>query len=111
MTLPRPASRLTIVAGESDPWHHRPLSSEIVHRAHAAGLAGGSVPGVSEGCGAGSRVCTSRLPSLSQDPSVTVVIVAAEDRIEAFWPQLDELLQQGLAVVEPVTILTSEGRT
>lgn len=37
------ASRLTIYIGESDTWHHKPLYTELVHRAHAAGLAGASV--------------------------------------------------------------------
>lgn len=32
-----PALRLTVLVDDTDLWHHRPLSSEIVHRAHAAG--------------------------------------------------------------------------
>jgi PII-like signaling protein len=43
MTLSGAALRLTIMVGESDQWHHRPLFTEIVHRAHAAGLAGATV--------------------------------------------------------------------
>ncbi|SDU79254.1 DUF190 domain-containing protein [Jiangella alkaliphila] len=27
--------RLSIIVGESDQWHHKPLYTEIVHRAHA----------------------------------------------------------------------------
>jgi hypothetical protein len=37
------ALRLTVYVGEDDRWHHRPVYTEIVHRAHAAGLAGASV--------------------------------------------------------------------
>jgi uncharacterized protein len=40
MRLQGPARRLTVFIGESDTWHHRPLYVEIVHRAHAPGLAG-----------------------------------------------------------------------
>src|SRR6478736_2492302 len=29
-----PALRLTIFIGDCDKWHHKPLSAEIVHRAH-----------------------------------------------------------------------------
>ncbi|CAL9358109.1 hypothetical protein SUDANB140_00600 [Streptomyces sp. enrichment culture] len=32
---------LPVLVGENGAWHHRPLYSEIVHRAHAAGLAYG----------------------------------------------------------------------
>ncbi len=40
--IPRgPAPRLTVHLGESDAEHGRPLFSELVHRAHRAGLAGG----------------------------------------------------------------------
>ncbi|WP_413450579.1 DUF190 domain-containing protein [Georgenia sp. 1P01AC] len=38
--------RLTVLVGESDQWHHRPVYAEIVHRARDAGLAGASVPRV-----------------------------------------------------------------
>jgi PII-like signaling protein len=40
MTLEGPALRLSIVIDEDDQFHHRPLYSEIMHPAHAAGLAG-----------------------------------------------------------------------
>jgi len=96
---------LTIFLGESDQWHHRPLYSEIVHRAHAAGLAGASVLRGVEGFGAGSRVHTARLVSLSDDLPVVVVIVDAADRITAFLPQLDELVTSGLVIVEPVSVI------
>ncbi len=37
------ALRVTIFIGETDLWHHRPVYTEIVHRARKAGLAGASV--------------------------------------------------------------------
>ena len=43
MTLQGQACRLTIHLGEDDQWHHKPLYTEIVHRAHVFGLAGASV--------------------------------------------------------------------
>lgn len=43
MTLKGLATRLTIMVGESDQAHHHPVYTEIVHRAHKAGLAGASV--------------------------------------------------------------------
>lgn len=105
MKLQGPASRLTIFIGEADQWHHRPLYSEIVHRAHAAGLAGASVLRGVEGFGAGSRVHTARLVSLSDDLPVLVVIVDSDERIEAFLPELDELIGSGLVIVEPVSVI------
>jgi len=108
--LSGPALRLTVLVGENDRWRHRPLYSEIVHRAHAAGLAGASVFRGIEGFGASSLVHTARLLSLGEDLPVAVVIVDAEDRIRAFLPQLDELVAEGLVVLDPCEVVTYRGR-
>jgi hypothetical protein len=97
--LTGPALRLTVVIGEQDTWHHKPLYSEIVHRAHAAGLAGASVFRGIEGFGASSVVHTSRLLSLSEDLPVAVIIVDTEERVRAFLPRLEELLDEGEGLV------------
>ncbi|MFF8918135.1 DUF190 domain-containing protein [Streptomyces sp. NPDC015032] len=93
------ALRLTVLVGESDGWHHRPVYTEIVHRAHRAGLAGASVFRGIEGFGAGSMIHTQRLLSLSEDLPVAVVIVDAEERIRAFLPLVEELVTDGGLVV------------
>ncbi|TJZ58982.1 DUF190 domain-containing protein [Streptomyces piniterrae] len=90
-----PALRATIYVGENDTWHHKPLFSEIVHRAHQAGLSGASVFRGIEGFGASSVIHTSRLLSLSEDLPVAVVLVDSEERIRGFLPLLDELLGDG----------------
>ncbi|WP_109634853.1 DUF190 domain-containing protein [Lentzea atacamensis] len=48
------ALRLSIFVGESDGWRHRSLYTEIVHRAHKAGLAGATAIRGIEGFGASS---------------------------------------------------------
>lgn len=67
MRLEGTALRLTIFIGEDDQWHHKPLYTEIVHRAHTAGLAGASVFRGVEGYGASNHIHTTRLLSLSED--------------------------------------------
>ncbi|GAA3934864.1 DUF190 domain-containing protein [Actinomadura viridis] len=105
MTPTGPALRLTILVGESDRRHHRPLYHEIVARAHAAGLAGASVLRGIEGYGSTSRIHTSRILSLSEDLPVAVVIVDAEDRIRGFLPRLADLEGLGLVTLEPVEVV------
>ncbi|MGW7296881.1 DUF190 domain-containing protein [Streptomyces sp. NPDC054829] len=105
------ALRLTVLVGEHDTWHHRPLYSEIVHRAHAAGLAGASVFRGIEGFGASSLIHTSRLLSLSEDLPVAIVIVDTEERIRAFLPRLDELVTEGLVTLDPCEVIRYTGRT
>jgi hypothetical protein len=97
--------------GEDDQWHGKPLYTEIVHRAHAAGLAGASVLRGIEGYGASSRVHTARLLSLSADLPIAIVIVDAEEKIHAFLPQLDELVTEGLVIIDAVEVIRYVGRT
>lgn len=104
------ALRLTIFIGESDLWHHKPVYAEIVHRAHAAGLAGASVFRGIEGFGASSLIHTQRLLSLSEDLPVAVVIVDDEERVRDFLPQLDELVAEGLVTLDDCEVIRYVGR-
>ncbi|MFG2683720.1 DUF190 domain-containing protein [Streptomyces sp. NPDC048392] len=104
------ALRVTVFVGENDTWHHRPLYSEIVHRAHAAGLAGASVFRGIEGFGASSLIHTTRLLSLSEDLPVAVVIVDTEDRVRDFLPLLDELVTEGLVILDGCEVIRYVGR-
>lgn len=110
MRLTGTALRLTIMVGESDQWHHKPLFTEIVHRAHKAGLAGATVLRGIEGFGASNLIHTTRLLSLSEDLPVVVVIVDTHDRIRAFIPQLDELVTEGLVILDDCEVIRYVGR-
>ncbi|MEU7012240.1 DUF190 domain-containing protein [Streptomyces sp. NPDC046385] len=103
--LAGPALRLTVLVGERDTWHHRPLYTEIVHRAHEAGLAGASVFRGIEGFGASSLVHTTRLLSLGDDLPVAVLIVDTEERVRAFLPRLEELVSDDLVILEACEVV------
>jgi PII-like signaling protein len=108
--LQGPAKRLSVFVGESDRHHRKPLYVEIVHRAHAAGLAGATVLRGIEGFGASNHVHTTRLLSLTEDLPVVVVVVDAAERIERFARELDELITEGLVVIEDVEVVRYVGR-
>ncbi|WP_334142700.1 DUF190 domain-containing protein [Rhabdothermincola sp.] len=111
MRLQGTSTRLTILIGESDQWDHRPLATEIVHRAHAAGLAGATVFRGVEGFGASNHIHTSRVLSLSSDLPMAIVIVDSAERIEAFLPELDEMIAEGLVILDEVEVVKYVGRT
>ena len=105
MELDLNGRRLTIVVGESDRFGHHSLSSEIVQRAHTAGLAGATVFRGVEGFGASSQLHTSRLLSLADDLPLAIVIVDRTPRIEAFVAGLADVRGAGLMTLEPIAIL------
>jgi PII-like signaling protein len=110
MTFTGRALRLTVVVGESDQWHGRPLYTEIVHRAHADGLAGATVVRGIEGFGTSNHIHTTRILSLSEDLPVVVVLVDAAERIRAFVERLHELVTEGLVMLDEVEVVRYAGR-
>jgi len=110
MRLEGHQKRLTIFVGESDRHGHTPLATEIVQRAHRAGLAGATVFRGVEGYGASNHIHTTRILSLSDDLPITVVIVDTDERIQAFLPDLDELITEGLVILDDVEVVKYVGR-
>jgi PII-like signaling protein len=111
MKLEGPQKRLAIYIGESDHVGHTPLATEIVQRAHAAGLAGVTVLRGVEGYGASNHIHTTRILSLSDDLPMVVIIIDSAAAIEAFLPVLDELVSEGLVIVDDVEVVKYIGRT
>lgn len=96
---------LRIFVGESDRWDGKPLYEAIVRTARAAGLAGATVLRGLEGFGAHSRLHTTRILRLSEDLPIVVEIVDEGSKIEAFLPQLDEMVSEGMVTLERVRVI------
>lgn len=111
MKLSGPSRRLSVFIGEADQYRHRPLHHEIVVRAKAAGLAGVSVFRGIEGFGATSRIHAAGILARPDDLPLIVVIVDAPEKIDAFLPQLDELIGEGLVIIDDVDVITYVGRS
>lgn len=111
MKLEGRQKRLTIFVGESDHHGHTPLATEIVQRAHRAGLAGASVFRGVEGYGASNHIHTTRILSLSDDLPIAIVIVDTDEAIQRFVPELDELITEGLVILDDVEVIKYVGRS
>lgn len=103
--LEGPVQRLTIFIGEGDRYRHTPLWSEILRRAQAVGIAGATAVRGIEGFGASRRVHTTRIVSLSEDLPVIISMIDVPERISMLLWELDELITEGLAVVEEVNVM------
>ncbi|PYR92704.1 MAG: hypothetical protein DMF84_12255 [Acidobacteria bacterium] len=111
MKLPAEGRLLRIFVGEADRWEGRPLYQAIVEAARHQGLAGATAWKGFIGFGANSRVHTAKVLRLSEDLPVVIEIVDGPDKIEAFLPALDEMVQEGLVTLERAKVIHYRHRT
>ena len=109
MKLDGEGSLLRIYIGELDKWHHTPLYEAIVLRAREMGLAGATVLRGPMGFGAHSRLHTAKILRLSEDLPVLIEIVDKQDKIDAFLPELDQMMSDGLVTLEKVRVIKYQG--
>ena len=105
MKMPSEAERLRVFIGEKDKHQGRPLYEVIVEAARKQGLAGATVFRGILGYGANSMIHTSKILRLSEDLPIIVEIVDQPDKIEAFLPELDPMIQEGLITLEKVKVI------
>ncbi|HEU4742620.1 MAG TPA: DUF190 domain-containing protein [Meiothermus sp.] len=105
MKLEGEAKLLRVFVGEGDRWHGRPMHEAIVTEARKFGLAGASVFKGFEGFGAHSRIHSAKILQLAEDLPILVEIVDTEDKIRAFIPVLDQMIQEGLVTMEKVEVI------
>ena len=105
MNLPRDAMLLRIFPGENHRYGHQPLYEAVVLKAREMHLAGATVLRGPMGFGHSSRLHTAKILRLSEDLPVVIEIVDSEDRINAFLPVLDEMMDRGLVTLERVQVL------
>src|SRR5437667_11739109 len=95
-----------IFLGESDKWHHSPLSRAILERLRREGFAGATVVHGVAGFGPSSVIHTASLIELSTDLPVVIEVVDDQAHIDSLLPILDEMITGGaLVTVEKVRVL------
>jgi len=95
-----------ILLGESDQFHHVPLSRALLERLRREGFAGATVVHGVAGFGASSVIHTANLIDLSSDLPVIVEVVDDEAHVERLLPILDEMVTGGaLVTVERVRVV------
>jgi len=80
------------------------LYEAIVKAARKRGLAGATVLHGVMGFGKSSRIHTAGVLRLSEDLPVVVEIVDTPEGIEAFLPDLDRMVTDGLVTVENIDV-------
>lgn len=105
MELPQDSMLLRIFVGENHRWHHQPLYEAIVMKAREMHMAGATVLRGPMGFGAKSRIHTAKILRLSMDLPTVIEIVDTEEKVNAFLPILDEMIDSGLVTLERIKVI------
>jgi PII-like signaling protein len=99
------AQLMRIFIGESDQWQGKPLHESLVRALRANDLAGVTVYRGILGYGAHRRVHKEKPLHLSHDCSIMLSIIDTEEKLRAFLPIVDQMVQEGLVVLSDVDII------
>jgi PII-like signaling protein len=105
MKLPYESELVRIFIGEGDKQNGRPLYEVIVEEARRRGLAGATVLRGVVGFGANSRIHTAKILRLSEDLPMVIEIVDTPEKIAAFLPELDGMIEEGLVTLEKIKVI------
>jgi PII-like signaling protein len=105
------AKLMRIYIGESDRWQDKPLHEALVTAMRAHDLAGVTVYRGISGYGAHRRVHKEKPFHLSHDQTIMLTVVDTEQKLQAFLPIVDQMVQEGLVVLSEVDIIKYAHRT
>lgn len=99
------ARLMRIYIGESDRWQDKPLHQALVEAMRANDLAGVTVYRGILGYGAQSRIHKKKPFRLSSDASLMLSVIDTEEKLQAFLPTVDQMVQEGIVVLSDVDII------
>ncbi|QDU60609.1 hypothetical protein Pan216_14560 [Planctomycetes bacterium Pan216] len=98
------ARLLRVFVGEDLRHEGRPVYELIVERALDHGLAGATVMQGVMGFGHHHKIQTAKILRIAENLPMVVEITDQEDKIEAFFPEVERLLPEGTVTIEKVTV-------
>ncbi len=99
------AKMMRILIGEDDKWNDKPLHQALVQALRANDIAGVTVYRGILGYGANRRIHQDSTLNLSHDAPILLTVVDSEDKLKAFFPVLDQMVQQGLVALSDVDVI------
>jgi len=101
----RKAKLMRIFVGENDKWHGKPLHRALVESLRANDIAGVTVYQGVLGYGANRRIHKETTLKFSHDRPMMLSVVDTEEKLRAYFPILDGMVQQGLVVLSDVDMI------
>jgi PII-like signaling protein len=99
------AKLMRIFIGENDKWSDKPLHKALIESMRANEIAGVTVYHGILGYGANRRIHKDSALHLSHDRPIMLSVVDTDEKLRAFFPILDSMVQQGLVVLSDVDII------
>lgn len=99
------AKLMRIYVGENDKWSDKPLYKALLESMRANDIAGVTVYQGILGYGANRRIHKDSALHLSHDRPMMLSVVETEEKLQAYFPVLDQMVQQGLVVLSDVDII------
>jgi uncharacterized protein len=99
------AKLMRIFVGENDKWRDKPLHQALIESMRANDIAGATVYHGILGYGANRRIHRDTALHLSHDRPVMLSVVDTEEKLRAYFPILDSMVQQGLVVLSDVDVI------
>ncbi|MCD4813889.1 DUF190 domain-containing protein [bacterium] len=96
---------LRIFFGEKEKHKGKPLFEAIVQAARKQKLAGATVLKGVLGFGAQSHMHSAKILRISEDLPMIVEMVDTSGKIEAFLPELDGMMHEGMVTLEDVRVI------
>ncbi len=99
------AKLMRIYIGENDKWRDKPLHTALIESMRANDIAGVTVYQGILGYGANRRIHKDSALHLSHDRPIMLSVVESDEKLQAYFPILDGMVQQGLVVLSDVDIV------
>jgi uncharacterized protein len=99
------AKLMRIYIGENDKWRDKPLHTALIESMRANDIAGVTVYQGILGYGANRRIHKDSALHLSHDRPIMLSVVETDEKLQAYFPILDGMVQQGLVVLSDVDIV------
>ncbi|MDE3110807.1 MAG: DUF190 domain-containing protein, partial [Acidobacteriota bacterium] len=89
----------------NDKWRGQPLHKALIESMRANDIAGATVYHGILGYGANRRMHKDSALHLSHDRPIMFSVIETEEKLQSYFPILDQMVQQGLVVLSDVDVI------
>lgn len=97
---------LRVYIGSLDKCGHRPLYEAIADKARSCGIAGATVVRGIMGFGKSRIIHATTIFRLRQNVPIIIEMIDTPERIDAFLPYLDDIIEDGLVTVNKAQVVS-----